>query len=40
MYEGDSFYSLSGAGQGGVVALSALLAVAVVACVLAFRAPG
>ena len=44
MYAGDSFHSLSGAGQVGPVVLSALLAVAAVACILAFfrlsKSPG
>ncbi len=44
MYAGDSFHSLSGAGQGGLAVLSALLALAAVACVLAFfrlsKSPG
>ncbi len=35
MYAGDSFYSLSAAGQGGLVVVSTLLALAAVACVLA-----
>ena len=35
MYAGDSFYSLSGAGQAGLVVLSAFLAAVAVACVLA-----
>ncbi len=34
MYAGDSFYSLSAAGQGGLVVLSTLLALAAVAFVL------
>ena len=40
MYAGDSFYSLSGAGQAGLVILSALLALAAGACVLAFKNAG
>ncbi len=35
MYAGDSFYGLSAAGQGSLVVLSTLLALAAVACVLA-----
>ena len=35
MYAGDTFYNLSAAGQGGLVILSALLALAAVSCVLA-----
>lgn len=35
MYAGNSFYSLSAAGQGGLVVVSTLLALAAVACVLA-----
>ncbi len=34
MYAGDSFYGLSATGQGGLVVLSSLLALAAVACVL------
>ena len=35
MYAGDSFYSLSATGPGGLVVVSTLLALAAVACVLA-----
>ena len=35
MYAGDSFYGLSAAGQGGLMVLSSLLALAAIACVLA-----
>mgnify|MGYP001032706521 FL=1 len=37
MYEGDSFFILSAAGQAGLAGLSALLAVAAGAAVLAFK---
>ena len=37
MYEGDSFFLLSAAGQAGLAGLSALLAVAAGAAVLAFK---
>lgn len=40
MYAGDSFFILSGLGQAGLAALSALLAVAVGACVLVFKSFG
>ncbi len=44
MYAGDSFYGLSAAGQGGLVVVSTLLALAAVACVLALfrlsKSPG
>ncbi len=44
MYAGNSFYSLSAAGQGGLVVVSTLLALAAVACVLALfrlsKSPG
>jgi hypothetical protein len=39
MYAGDSFFLLSGVGQGGLAALSALLAVLAGGCVLAFTGP-
>ena len=40
MYEGDSFFILSGLGQAGLAGLSALLAVGAGACVLAFSGFG
>ncbi len=44
MYAGDSFYGLSAAGQGGLIVVSTLLALAAVACVLALfrlsKSPG
>ena len=40
MYEGDSFFLLSGLGQAGLAVLSALLAVGAGACVLAFSGFG
>lgn len=40
MYEGDSFFILSAAGQAGLAGLSALLAVLAGACVLALKGVG
>ncbi len=40
MYTADSYFTLPGAGQTGLVILSALLAVAAGAGVLAFKTPG
>ena len=39
MYGGDSYFLLSGVGQAGLAALSALLAVLAGGCVLVFTGP-